>query len=90
MKHGGFSIGAKEFLEVMRERKVDRVYFGHIHGFGTLELDGTRYILSGGGGSPMYPTPWVKRHYHFLEVTIGPQGIKDTVHPLNAPSFPIK
>ena len=89
LKHGGFSNGAQAFLDVLRSRGADRVYFGHIHGFGSLTIDGTRFVLSGGGGSPLYPSPWIERTYHFLEVSVGPDGIQDNVYPLDAPPFPI-
>ncbi|HAM35423.1 MAG TPA: hypothetical protein DEB40_05245 [Elusimicrobia bacterium] len=78
---GGFKKGAPEFTAIVSRRRVDRVYLGHIHGYGVTDYLGVRYVLTGGGGSPLYPTK-APHFYHFLTVTVGPDGIVDSVHPL--------
>ncbi|MBI3287981.1 MAG: metallophosphoesterase, partial [Elusimicrobia bacterium] len=69
---GGFKTGAQEFMRLMSERKVARVYMGHVHGLGVLERDGVRYVLTGGGGSPLYPGPVKKRLHHWLSIEAKP------------------
>jgi 3',5'-cyclic AMP phosphodiesterase CpdA len=84
---GGFKDGAREFMRLMSERKVARVYMGHVHGFGVLERGGVRYVLTGGGGSPLFPGPVKERFHHSLTVDDGPDGIVETVHRADGTSF---
>jgi hypothetical protein len=84
---GGFRRGADEFMSLMSERKVARVYVGHVHGLGMLERGGVRYVLTGGGGSPLYPGPVKDRFFHYLTVDDGPDGLVETVHPAHGDSF---
>jgi len=85
---GGFSRGSVRFVELMSRYSVERVYIGHIHGFGTADLGGVRYVLTAGGGSPLYPSP-VQRFYHYLVVEAGPGGVRETVHLLDGESFEV-
>ena len=84
---GGFREGADEFMSLMSERKVARVYMGHVHGLGVLVRGGVRYVLTGGGGSPLFPGPVKDRFHHFLTVDDGPDGLVETVHRSDGTSF---
>jgi hypothetical protein len=84
---GGFRRGAEEFMSLMSEKKVERVYMGHVHGFGVLERGGVRYVLTGGGGSPLYPGPVKSRFHHYLTVDDGPDGLVETVHRSDGTSY---
>lgn len=86
---GGFREGSEAFMGLMSANKVQRVYMGHIHGLGTLERDGVRYVLTGGGGSPLFPGPVKKRLHHWLSVEAGPEGLIETVHAADGSSFPL-
>jgi hypothetical protein len=86
---GGFKRGAPEFMALMSERKVQRVYMGHVHGLGVQVHGGVTYVLSGGGGSPLYPSTSLARLHHYLEVEAGPEGVRETVRPLNGTPFPL-
>lgn len=86
---GGFTRGAAEFTEIMADHKVDRVYLGHIHGFGVQDFLGVRYVLSGGGGSPLFPSGASDRFHHYIIVSAGPRGITETVHSLDGGKFHI-
>jgi hypothetical protein len=87
---GGFREGADEFMRLMTERKVARVYMGHVHGLGVLIRGGVRYVLTGGGGSPLYPGPVKERFHHFLTVDDGPDGLVETVHRSDGTSFVLR
>jgi 3',5'-cyclic AMP phosphodiesterase CpdA len=87
---GGFRKGADEFMRLMSERKVARVYVGHVHGLGVLERGGVRYILTGGGGSPLYPGPVKDKFFHYLTVEDGPDGLVETVHPARGEPFVLR
>lgn len=86
---GGFSVGAVEFTKLMSRHHVERVYMGHVHGFCVQDFHGVRYILSGGGGSPLFPSGVEDRFYHYIMVEAGPHGIRDTVHSLDGRHFAI-
>ncbi len=84
---GGFVKGSKAFIELMARHQVDRVYTGHIHAFAVCDLQGVRYVLTGGGGSPLFPSGVADKFYHSLTVSVSPEGIKDKVNLLNGESF---
>jgi MYXO-CTERM domain-containing protein len=86
MHHGPFSAGrhgnnaalAKAgVVELMRERKVDLVLAGHDHDYERGSGAGLKYIVSGGGGAPLYGRDRVMAEtlafesaHHFVEVSI--------------------
>ncbi|MDX6768960.1 MAG: metallophosphoesterase [Elusimicrobiota bacterium] len=86
---GGFREGSAAFMRLMAERGVERVYMGHVHGLGAVERDGVTYVLTGGGGSPLYPSP-LRRLHHALDVEIGPEGVHETVRPLDGAAFRLR
>ncbi|MDD5629490.1 MAG: metallophosphoesterase, partial [Elusimicrobia bacterium] len=85
--HGGFSWGAREFTELAAAKGVDRVYVGHVHAFGVQDYLGVRYVLTGGGGSALFPSGTPDRFHHYLTVSVEPGGIRERVHPLEGRSF---
>ena len=84
----GISEGADRYMDILSKRRVDRVYVGHIHGYGIARFKGVNFVLSGCGGSPLYPMP-VKRFYHYITASAGPEGLTETVHPLESAPFEI-
>lgn len=86
---GGFERGARDFVGLMSVLGVDRVYMGHVHCFGVQDLRGVRYILTGGGGSPLFPSGAADRFHHYLTVSVSPRGFHERVHSLDGSSFQI-
>ncbi len=87
-----FEKGNARFGRIVRSRAVTRVYMGHIHAFGIAEHEGVRYVLTGGGGSPLYPLPpgYPKRKKgHYLLVEADGTGLRETVYELDGTIFPI-
>ncbi|MBI4345853.1 MAG: metallophosphoesterase [Elusimicrobia bacterium] len=78
----GFAVGAREFAELVERRGVSRVYVGHVHALDTVVHRGVRYVLSGGGGSPLFPSAVKRRFHHTLEVEVDGAQVRETVHPL--------
>ena len=98
MHHGPFSSGrhgghrgmlASGFVELLREHGVALVFAGHDHMYERGELEDVKYIVTGGGGAPLYP---VNRRgpgqlafepaYHFLRVAVdGPRVTVTAVRP---------
>ncbi len=90
---GYFKEGSREFEALITAAGVRRVYMGHIHAYGTAERRGVRYVLSGGGGSPLYPLPpgYPKmRLAHFVLVTLGPSGIAERVFKADGSELPAR
>ncbi|MBI5244309.1 MAG: metallophosphoesterase [Elusimicrobia bacterium] len=86
---GAFKEGSADFLRLMSRRRVDRVYFGHIHAFGVQDVAGVRYVLTGGGGSPLYPMGLQDRFHHYVMAEIGPKGVRDAVFCADGRSFEV-
>ena len=85
---GGFKVRSGALMKLMSRRGVDRVYMGHIHGFGRITVGGVTYVLTGGGGSPLYPSLIDHRFYHYMVVEVGSDGIRETVQKLNGERLP--
>ena len=85
-----FDDGAAEFDELVSHGNVAAVYMGHIHAFWAADYKGVRYVISGGGGSPLYPLPPgypKKRFAHYMTVAASPSGLVETVHPYRGEPF---
>ncbi len=85
-----FKDGSKEFEDLVTNGGVKAVYMGHIHAFWAADHRGVRYVISGGGGSPLYPLPpgYPKKKFaHVLRITAGPSGLVETVVPYKGAPF---
>ncbi len=85
-----FDVGSSRFEELVTRGGVKAVYMGHIHAFWAADHRGVRYVISGGGGSPLYPLPpgYPKKKFaHHLRVEATPAGLRETVVPLEGSSF---
>ena len=63
--------------------KIDLLVSGHDHVYERGEASGVRYIVSGGGGAPLYrqnkplaSTRKFEATYHFVEVAVAAEGVK--------------
>ncbi len=73
--------------ELLAAHKVDLVLSGHDHIYERGDAGGTKYLISGGGGAPVYklgpPTPMTRKAesaYHFIEVTTTATDFKIIAH----------
>ncbi len=98
MHHGPYSSGhhggnedmlASGLPELLRERGVSLVLSGHDHMYERGSVDGLHYIVTGGGGAPLYPVNArapgqlaFEPVYHFLRVSV--DGDRVTVTALRA------
>ena len=85
-----FQDGSAEFEEIVTNGGVKAVYMGHIHAFWAADHRGVRYVISGGGGSPLYPLPPgypKKRFAHTLKVAVTASGLVETVVPYKGKPF---
>lgn len=94
LHHGPYSSGlhgANESLrvaripELLRKHKVDLVISGHDHTYERGDANGLRYVVSGGGGAPLYreyraekTTLKFEPTYHFIKVDVAADGLTTT------------
>ncbi|MBF0329985.1 MAG: metallophosphoesterase [Nitrospirae bacterium] len=55
---------------LFRRYKVKVVFAGHEHLFDDTSKDGVRYIITGGGGAPLYQAPNKGGFFHYLIVKV--------------------
>ncbi len=53
--HGGNQIARERYAPILVENGVTMLFAGHDHLYQRGEKGGLRYIVSGGGGAPLYP-----------------------------------
>ncbi|MBS1122383.1 MAG: metallophosphoesterase [Deltaproteobacteria bacterium] len=85
--HGGNAIARDRYAPILARHHVDFVFSGHDHLYQRGELDGLRYVVTGGGGASLYGIrcgvagrprckvddgmQMVAREYHYVVLTIG-------------------
>jgi 3',5'-cyclic AMP phosphodiesterase CpdA len=62
--------GNEDFMNLMAEQEVDRVFAGHIHAFAQGERDGVVYTITGGAGAPLYRSEHPQATHHYLRITV--------------------
>jgi predicted phosphodiesterase len=72
-----WSDNADRFIDLVSRRAVDRVFVGHIHAYGERVIGGVRYVLSGGAGAPLDPSP--RAYFHYVVVTVTPTEVQHRV-----------
>ena len=76
--HGG------EVMNLIKEAKVPMVFLGHIHLYDEMDIDGTKYIISAGGGAKLYGKyEFGKPEFGFVLVQVRPKGITHRWVPLD-------
>ncbi|UCH33751.1 MAG: metallophosphoesterase [Armatimonadota bacterium] len=82
-----FSAGAQELADLLAEKKVERVYIGHIHALDVADYKGVRYVLTGGGGAGLHERMAPGNIHHIVLVEVLPDGLKETVYKDDGTSF---
>jgi predicted phosphodiesterase len=62
--------GNDRFMHLMEEYDVDIVFAGHIHAYVEGERGGVRYIITGGGGAPLYGGEHPQAFHHYVRVEV--------------------
>ena len=76
--HGG------EMMSLIKEVNAPMVFLGHIHLYDEMEIDGTKYIISAGGGARPYTKyNFGKAEYGFVLVQARADGITHRWVPLD-------
>jgi hypothetical protein len=72
---------------LLARHHVDLLLSGHDHLYERGDAKGARYVVTGGGGAPLYPqekalpsTRKFEATFHFVEVDVAPDAVKLVVH----------
>ena len=66
-----FSKGADRLMQIMAEKKVTVAFFGHLHLYAQDEIEGVKYIITGGAAAPLYTkVPFGDPTHHFVVVRV--------------------
>jgi acid phosphatase type 7 len=81
---------AAHLPELLGAHQVDLLLAGHDHIYERGDGGSLKYIISGGGGAPLYKvgpaTPQTRKAeaaYHFVEVTVSPTDVRTIAHRLD-------
>jgi len=76
-----------ELPAAFKRHKIDLVLSGHDHIYERGDAEGLLYVVSGGGGAPLYAvhdrlasTRTAESVHHFVEATVSDQAVKMVVH----------
>ncbi|MFH1387570.1 MAG: metallophosphoesterase [bacterium] len=69
----------EELMALFTKYKVNYVLAGHIHGYAKSERNGVTYIVSGGGGGPLYLPRDFGGFYNYVRIDVEDRGITDSV-----------
>ncbi len=72
--------GSRKRLEqILAGHHVDMFLSGHLHNYYRTDRNGTTYIVTGGGGSPLYKFMGGEGFHHMVEVKVTPEGLQDNI-----------
>lgn len=72
-----------EVMHLIKEAKVPMVFMGHIHLYDEMDIEGTKYIISAGGGAKIHSKyNFGKAGFGFVLVRVRPTGITHQWVPL--------
>ncbi|BBE31208.1 metallophosphoesterase [Tepiditoga spiralis] len=78
---------AKKLMSILKSYKIDKIFFGHIHGYYKGNFEGIPYIVTGGGGAELVGSNKNHDFYHYIKVTVKNNDVTYDVHKLNSPDF---
>ena len=81
---GGTPSMREEWVPVLQRHGVDAVFLGHDHFYQRDIYEGTPYIITGGGGAPLYDPnvkadpyqQFAEKTYHYLRVDVSPTTLR--------------
>ncbi len=74
--HGNNQDVIESLVPLFNQYEVDIVFAGHDHGYERGSINNVKYVISGGGGAPLYKvsksnwTDYSSKIYHFLKVYV--------------------
>ena len=77
--------GNEEFMALVEEYGVAYVFAGHIHAYVEGIRNGVRYIITGGGGAPLYSSGHPNAFNHYVRVTVSGTDVTTEVVKIDTP-----
>jgi 3',5'-cyclic AMP phosphodiesterase CpdA len=72
-----------ELMDLIETAAVPMVFLGHIHLYDAMVINEVQYVISGGGGAPLYDHyGFGKAEYGFVLVQVRPEGVSQRWVPL--------
>jgi 3',5'-cyclic AMP phosphodiesterase CpdA len=68
---------------LLAKYKVEAVFAGHEHYYERRAVDGVLYIITGGGGAPIYDKEEYGGYNHFVQVTVNGDKVSGEVVDVN-------
>lgn len=78
---------ADRYAKTFARLKVTRIYASHIHGHYEGRWSGVPFTVTGGAGAPLVGMDPDHDFYHYVKVTVGPDGVRQEVVPIPSPPF---
>jgi predicted phosphodiesterase len=85
-KHNPWKYGLNYWIPLITASPVDMIFLGHNHHYERIEYQGKPYIVTGGGGAPLYQagreapeTVFMKSVHHFIQVRFDGFSLQGTV-----------
>ncbi len=72
----------EELVTLVRGLGIDYVFAGDYHGYARVDLDGTTYVVTGGGGGALDGRPGTEFH-HGMIISVGEHGVTEKILPTN-------
>ncbi|NQT30135.1 MAG: metallophosphoesterase [Candidatus Saganbacteria bacterium] len=69
----------EELMYLFGKYGVDYVFAGHLHGYARAKRDGVVYVVTAGGGAPLYLPRAFGGFYHYVKITVDKNKIRDEV-----------
>jgi Icc-related predicted phosphoesterase len=77
--------GNEKFMALIEEYEVSYVFAGHIHAYVEGLRNDVRYIITGGGGAPLYGAGHPNAFYHYVRVTVSGSNVITEVVKIETP-----
>jgi len=78
---------ASKFIDFAADVGIDLVLCGHIHLYDYRSLKGVDYVISAGGGAPLYALESEGGFFHYIIVSVNGDTISHEVMKIISPSF---
>ena len=78
---------ARRYARAFGRWGVTRIFASHIHGFYRGAWEGVPFTITGGAGAPLVGIDPAHDFYHYVKVTVGPDGVREEVVRIPSPPF---
>jgi len=69
----------EELMGLFEKYKVDYVFAGHLHGYAKTTRNNVTYVITGGGGAPLYLPHDLGGFYHYIKINVAGDRVSDKI-----------